>query len=90
MAEELRGIIRFFEKLRYKLVQQEAVINFRQKTTVTSEEEKSTKKTMIPDGTVDLSCACKGIRRCLRCESSKGKGLLETNSPEVKTEKRVV
>ncbi|XP_074467432.1 alpha-ketoglutarate-dependent dioxygenase alkB homolog 4 [Sebastes fasciatus] len=39
---------------------------------------------MAPDST-DLvtSCACKGIRRCLKCEISKGKEELEANEPKI-------
>ncbi|XP_059208279.1 alpha-ketoglutarate-dependent dioxygenase alkB homolog 4 [Centropristis striata] len=37
-----------------------------------------------PDGgDGDLSCACKGIRRCLKCEKLKGKGQLESNEPKI-------
>lgn len=29
------------------------------------------------------ACACKGIRRCLQCDTLKGKGQLEANEPKV-------
>lgn len=32
---------------------------------------------------VEGICACKGVRRCLRCEQVKGKAAFETNYPEV-------
>ncbi|XP_033986468.1 alpha-ketoglutarate-dependent dioxygenase alkB homolog 4 isoform X4 [Trematomus bernacchii] len=35
---------------------------------------------MQDDGSA--SCACKGIRRCLKCENVKGKEQLETNEPK--------
>lgn len=35
------------------------------------------------NGNDQVSCACKGIRTCLRCEQVKGKGAFETNYPEV-------
>ncbi|XP_042354621.1 alpha-ketoglutarate-dependent dioxygenase alkB homolog 4 [Plectropomus leopardus] len=39
---------------------------------------------MAPDSSGGVaSCACKGIRRCLRCEQAKGKAQLEANQPQV-------